>query len=183
MPSTLGLGNLYGTTLQLPLSDSADKATDQTIAAMIAFVHNSDRTQLVHRLATFLASRAPRRDYLAQLRQVYDFIVEHVQFKRDTAGVGDHVRHPDQLISEISEFGMTAADCDDVATLGAALVRAMGFPAIITVVSPAAVGPFVHVYFGAEYNGMRVAMDPQERIPFGQDPPHGRLKHYRVEAP
>lgn len=178
----VNLGDVHNRTMAVPLSGTADNETDQTVAAMIAYIFDSDRSGLVGRVAAGLAALCDQRDYQCQRRRVYDWMMRSVRFKKDLFGV-ENVRHPDQLIVEIANAGVTSADCDDVATLGAALVRAMGFPAVITVVARSPQGPFEHVYFGALIGGKRIPMDPQERVPFGTDPVVGRMKHYEVKKP
>ena len=178
--SNVTLGNLYGLTRTLELDGPADHQTAQTIAAMFAMTEDTDRRQLAHRVAVLLASRLPQKDFLAQLRAVYNFIGERVRFKRDTFNA-EHLRHPDQLLAEIIETGSTAADCDDAAMLGAALVRALGMRPVFTM-KRHPLTPFEHVYFGAELDGQIVPMDPQERTPFGQHtPPMTSIR--RVWAP
>jgi hypothetical protein len=164
------LGALYGATRTLQLSGPPDEQTAQTIAAMFAFVHDTDRSQLAHRVAVALVSRVPQKDFRGQLRMVYEYLRQHVRFKRDTFD-REHLRHPDQLLSEILNTGATAADCDDVAMLGAALVRALGMAPVFVTMARGFNAPYEHVYFGAELDGQIVPMDPQERTPFGQHTP------------
>jgi transglutaminase-like putative cysteine protease len=164
------LGALYGATRTLKLSGAPDDQTAQTIAAMFAFVHDTDRSQLAHRVAVALASKVPQKDFRGQLRAVYEFVLQRVRFKRDTFD-REHLRHPDQLLSEILATGSTAADCDDASMLGAALVRALGMPPVFITMARGALTPYEHVYFGAELDGQIVPMDPQERTPFGQHTP------------
>lgn len=151
----------YDSTRRFPLDPDPDRAVAQTIGAMWALVDASDETQRVHRVATIIAASCPQKDFAAQLRAVFWWLKERVRFKRDTFGL-EHVRDPDQLLFEIERHGITAADCDDMSTLGAAIVRALGFqPLLITTARRP--GPFEHVFFGAVLNGWDIPLDPQER--------------------
>lgn len=176
------LGSLYNGAQSFQLAGTPDQVTDQTIEIMRAGIIDTDRTQVVHRLATAIAAAAPNRDFRAQLLGVYNYLAHNINFKRDTHG-REHLRHPDQLVLEIanSPDGKTSADCDDVAMLGAALVRHLGMQPILYVMAPGQVGNFEHVYFGAQLNGHDIPMDPQERTPFGNHtPPMGarRRRYY-----
>lgn len=164
------LGDLYGSTRTIDLAGTSDQVTEGTVAIMWAMVHDTDRSQAAQRVASRLAAQCGQRDFLCQLSRIYSWITESVRFKRDTFGA-EHLRHPDQLIAEIERDGRTSADCDDVAMLGAALVRAMGFEPAIIVQAATPTGPFEHVYFGAILDGGLVHMDPQERTPFGYPTP------------
>lgn len=164
-----------GATTSMPLAGTADDKTAQTIAAMRAFVHDTDRTGVVNQWAVRLAASCPQKNYLCQMRRIYDTLKLNIRFKADAFGV-EHLRHPDILVAEITRNTNAmihcSADCDDVAMLGAALLRAMGFRAafITTATMPGA--PFSHVYYGAQLpGGDFVPQDPQERIPFGHESP------------
>lgn len=176
----------YNATLVLDLpGTSADDRVDATIAAMRAVVKSTDITQHVAKLARVLVSHEAYRDYDGMLRSVFELLspVERggrVQFARDIAG-RELLRHPDQLIAELSRRGVTSADCDDRAMLGAALLRAMGFRAGFIVVGKRARGPFHHVMFCAEHRGRLVPMDPQETKAPGKFPVHARRKIFWID--
>jgi hypothetical protein len=70
-----------------------------------------------------------------------------VKFKFDPPGL-EQVRHPDQLISEINSAGVACGDCDEVATLGAALLKKLGLSPVFIVVGRKANGQFEHVLYG-----------------------------------
>lgn len=177
---------LYNATLVLDLPDTGpDDRVDATIAAMKAIVKSTDVTQRVAKLARVLVAHEGYRDYGGMLRAVFELLspVERggrVQFARDIAG-RELLRHPDQLIDEMARAGVTSADCDDRAMLGAALCRAMGFRAGFIVVGKRAKGPFHHVMFCAQHKGRAVPMDPQETRAPGRFPGHARKKIYWID--
>lgn len=161
----------------LPRDSWKDPArTDRTAAAMVAVIHSTERTGWVRTLAgKILHGRAPADG----LGVVYGFLRTHMDFGRDPENV-ELVRHPDQLIAEFERTGRMHGDCDDLACLGAALVRALGYPAALIVAGRQADGPFEHVYYGAAVNGRLIPFDPQERVPPGQEHPAERRKVYAV---
>src|SRR5205809_520220 len=80
-------------------------------------------------------------------RVVYEFLKEHVKFVVDPPRV-EHLRHPDQLLFEIDNFGRSSGDCDEVATLGAALLKKAGVDACFIVAGRRKDGRFEHVLYG-----------------------------------
>lgn len=73
------------------------------------------------------------------------FLVEHVEFQYDPPDV-ELLRTPRAMLREIELHGVTEGDCDDVATLGAALGLAVGIPARFVLLSFTPAGPYEHVY-------------------------------------
>ena len=114
------------------------------------------------------------------------------------------------MLDEIKRDGKTLGDCDDRATLGVAIMLAVGqwqrenlptwqqrmasMPVFVVCgIDPA--GNFQHVYCGFAYADEAArrwfvdsreapdwiaAIDPQERMPFGEHPPAGRYRVYAV---
>lgn len=169
-------GRLYGRVLRIPIG-VGDESVARTIAAMKAIIDDAAWKPPVQQVAATLVANATNRAPLAQLAGLDAWIRDVVNFKRDTLGE-EVLRHPTQLIHEITVNGRTACDCDDVAMLGASVIRAMGYRPFLRVVGRDAAGPFTHVHFGAlvPLNGSPrlVPMDPQERIPMGTATPGAR---------
>lgn len=142
---------------------NGDTGIMTTLWAMRAMVDDAiQEGTAVPALARQIVKQAGYLDS-AQLRAVFDYLVKHVRFVADPQGV-ESVRHPDQMLNEIFRTGTAAGDCDDLATLGAALLRAMGFAACLVVVSARASGEFHHVLFGARLGASLITLDPQQRM-------------------
>jgi len=161
--------DLYGHQLRFELAQG-DAGVMQTLAAMWAVIDDAARSPIVQRVAAGL------RQSGNQLQAVYDWIVDHVEFARDPWHI-EHLRHPEQLIVEAAQEGVARGDCDDVAMLGASLLRWLEFEPVLIVVGRFVDRPYEHVFFG-EYLGfdgsgrrLVIAMDPQQRVPIGQWPP------------
>lgn len=117
----------------------------------------------VHRIANALAADWGQ-NRARQLYGIYEFLKDAVVFKPDPRFL-EHVRHPDQIAAEILADGKASGDCDDRASIGAALVRLMGFVPVLIVVSIRPTGAFHHVLFGALLDSGRVVtIDPQEKM-------------------
>lgn len=150
----------YAHNLQLTLPEG-DEGVISTLWVMRACADDAvESGGPVVRLATRIAAAAGRRA-ADQVKAVYQWLRDHVVFKRDAIAL-EHVRHPDQLALEAEADGTTAGDCDDIATLGAALIRALGIRPALVLASVRPSGAFHHVLFAAELGGRWVYLDPQE---------------------
>lgn len=159
----------------------------EMLAVMAGLVKTANLRGIVDRIAGAI-SRDAAASGGDQLVGVYDFLRRHIVFKTDPWGT-DQVTAPDTMLTRIAAAGRTSGDCDDVATLGAALVRALGHQPVFLVMGrpelrdAAGRVKLVHVFYGARVNGAIIPFDPQERIPPGQYPPAhtiGRLEVYEI---
>ena len=139
-----------------------DAGIMDTLWAMRALVDDAlDASRVVRGIAEAILGNAPtRRD---QLLAVFSWLTKTVRFAADPAGV-EHVRHPFVMLIEIHRTGTTSGDCDDMATLGAALLKSVGFPTAFIVASNRPTGDFNHVLFGAYINGILITLDPQQKM-------------------
>lgn len=165
-----------------------EKGISEFLAMMAALVRTAGIRGIVDRVAGGL-SRDAKESGRSALVEVYNFLAARFEFKRDPFKT-DQVTAPDTLLTRIAATGRTSGDCDDVATLGAALVCALGYePVFIVVGKPGnldrATGKvkLTHVFYGARVRGQVIPFDPQERIPPGQwHPPQtiGRVEIYEI---
>lgn len=163
-----------------PLIDAAastklprgDEGVDRTIAAMIALAHEGATDPLVRSYAAAIQAHGPGRVY-----ELYDWLRRRFAFRRDIRGV-EHVREPRVLLMQAPRM---QGDCDDLATLAAALLLAMGERPVFIVMARRAGGNFEHVFYGIIRDRKVIPFDPQERIPPGHWHERiGRLKVYAV---
>jgi len=140
----------FGRLLALKLA-RGDAGTDQTIGAMIGLIEATDAAGIVAALARRMREEA--RDGRGGengsiLYVLWDWLKDAVRFRPDPRGT-ELTRSPDQLITEIASHGYTWGDCDDLATLTAALLRAMGLrPVLIVCGRSPAPADFEHVCAG-----------------------------------
>lgn len=158
----------YDAELQITLP-GGDAGTWATLWAMKAFVDDAvEKSPYLAELAAAIA-RGCGRVKMNRAKAVYNFLSRHVKFQMDPQGV-EHVRHPDQLISEINRRGVARGDCDEVATLGAALLKKLGLSPVFVVVGRKAGGRFEHVLYGVRNSrGQFFPIDSQHRF-YGQLP-------------
>lgn len=81
----------------------------------------------------------------AQVAALRGWLERHIQFLPDPYGI-EVLRTPDYLLQTIFEDGIARGDCDDVATLAAALGLSVGLPARFVLYSFGSGLPFSHVF-------------------------------------
>jgi len=140
-----------------------DDGVFATLWAMKAFVDDAvERSPALAKLAGMIGQHCKSK--MGRAHAVYEFMKRNVKFVRDPAGL-EHVRHPDQLLEEISRRGQTTGDCDDVATLGAALLKKLGLQACFIVAGRRRGGRFEHVLYGVrDRSGRFYPIDSQHRV-------------------
>jgi len=77
--------------------------------------------------------------------RIREFLVEYVRFVPDPVGQ-ELIRSPRFMLERVRSHGFASGDCDDVATLGAALGMCVGLPARFVLLSFSPLEPFSHVY-------------------------------------
>jgi hypothetical protein len=108
------------------------------------------------------------------------FLRAHVRFARDPEGV-EKIRNPVKLLYEIGEAAVGRGDCDDLATLAASVLLAMGRRPAFVVVGRG--DRFEHVYYGTiEPDGSLIPYDPQQRTPPGEHTAAGEIRRRDVVA-
>lgn len=104
--------------------------------------HDLSHPLLVQTTGRILADSTGPAD---QARRIREFLTVYVRFLPDPSGL-ELVRSPVFMLREIEAHGQTQGDCDDVATLGAAMGLAVDLPARFVVLSFKPHAPFSHVF-------------------------------------
>lgn len=126
----------------------------------------------VIRLARRLSDRAFAPDARTRIATLRAWLTERFTFAPDPIDV-EWVDDPKDQLTDLVTDGRVRGDCDDAATLGATLARAMGLPARFVVAGfgpPPA--PFAHVWAevtdGARWYDLDVTRDPDALSPTRQ---------------
>jgi transglutaminase-like putative cysteine protease len=144
---------------QLGKLPSGDAGTTKTLELMRAFAQQGAKELGVREAAigAVRAAGAPEHDPVAQLGALHRFVRDQIMFVGDIAGV-------ETLQSPRYTLSVRAGDCDDRATLLAALARSIGIPVDLKfkaiAANPAAPATFSHVYVVARLKGQDIALDP-----------------------
>jgi transglutaminase-like putative cysteine protease len=73
-------------------------------------------------------------DAACRIKRIGEFMREYLRFIPDPVGV-EAITTPETHLVTIDREGVSAGDCDDAATLGGALARAVGCPVRIVLAS------------------------------------------------
>jgi transglutaminase-like putative cysteine protease len=122
-----------------------DAGTQYTLRMMASIARGASKSPVVATVARQLVAQLPATP-TAQVGAIRRYLSTHVVFQNDPPGI-EYVQQPVRLVQEITQNGETYGDCDDVATLGAALGLALGYQAryVVTAFKPQPT-PYAHVY-------------------------------------
>lgn len=120
--------------------------TKETLRIMRDFARQAvrDPRQIVRQKAESLVRDLPPRKYFAEVRALHEFVRDQIRYLRDPVGV-ERVATPEATL----EIGQ--GDCDDKATLLAALLDSIGHPAQFVAVGLNGEG-FSHVLVETKVN-------------------------------
>jgi len=122
------------------------RTAEVTLERMRDLVNASVERSPVLEAARAIVRGIDGRDFAAQLGAIAWFLTSRTAFLRDPVD-DEYLQSPELMLERIRHDGVAEGDCDDVAMLGAALAKAIGFRAGFVAESyqgPAA--PFQHVY-------------------------------------
>lgn len=139
-PPIAVIGSRRMATQFLPLTEG-DAGTFRTVALMRRLAIAAHTDPVVRGMASQLAAPA-RGDVPLQIARLRRFLRDRCRFVADPR-YAEAVTPPRHLLTTIRTRGHCAGDCDDVATLGAALGLSIGLPARFVVIGRQA---FEHVY-------------------------------------
>lgn len=155
-----------GSTTIRPLRPGDDGTID-TLAAMAAFARSRASHPAVARLARRVGQGASTKR--AQVAALRGWLADRLTFAPDPVDI-EWVDDPLDQLTDLAAHGRIHGDCDDAATLGATLARAMGLPARFVVAGfgpPPA--PFAHVWAevsdGARWYELDVTREPDALSP------------------
>lgn len=135
------------------------RGAPQTISVMRHAVLISQQDLSVRTLAERVCQHLPSKDYTSEYLALYHMVLGQCRYMRDPRTV-ELVRAPDVVAKQILSGGTPCLDCDDEATLLAALITAVGGTAELITVA----------FKDLVYNGQRQyshvlvrAQDPRSR--------------------
>lgn len=129
-------------TTPISLTDNLERDPDplgRVVRAMREFAHKGKADPEVIGLCNEICAGVQSGDYASQALACYYWVHQNVKYARDPAGV-EMVQEPRITIEE------RMGDCDDMATLLAAMLMRYGHRCYFTLVSLDEVGPPSHVY-------------------------------------
>lgn len=117
--------------------------------SVISALGNQD--WLLFARGVIIRSGAPSRDAQAMAYAIRDYVARHLKFVRDPVGIENLTRPVDHMrqLEQAGPSGYILGDCDDAATLSAALAGAVGIPSTFTVLAfdwGRGASPYQHVF-------------------------------------
>jgi transglutaminase-like putative cysteine protease len=118
-----------------------------SVATMQAQIRGArgERSVMVRQLTGRVVAHLQPKDYLSEIIAVRNFVTEKVRFMNDPLTT-EWISDPQRLVEEITARGSTVGDCDDIASLIAAMARQLGREVELVVVGFGAPGQYSHVF-------------------------------------
>lgn len=115
--------------------------TEETVRRMLALVNSGKVHPEVMETARILTQGLPNKDYHAEAEKLFRFVRDNIRYQRDPRGV-EYVRAPNVVLKK------GVGDCDDAATLYAALAESVGLPTGFEAIKadPGFPYEFTHIY-------------------------------------
>ena len=122
---------------------------------MAEYARRSQHQHAVRSLAERICSGLQSKDYLSEILAVYYFVLAHTRYMNDPRQI-ELVRAPWRVVAEIEAGGIPSLDCDDMATLLAALLLAIGREVRIVTLA------FRHMFFNGKRQYQHVVLQTRE---------------------
>jgi hypothetical protein len=169
-----------------------------TIGVIGQAIKNGSTYLPIRNRAAALASTAPPKNYLLQMKAVFDDFVKRWKYVRDPDGKELVTTDPEQVFHLVmggqsndpgAGFGFGVGDCDDATVAIGAQLKSIGFPVRIATLAPQNAPPgrlMSHVFVQAQLPNNRkwVTVDPVVYPHMGafDIAPHSRLAVFNLEG-
>ena len=142
---------------------SGDTAIYNTVTKMKSIIVQSSKNPLIREWAGHVISRVEVNDKRNEARAVFNFVRDNVRYTRDPLGF-EYIQTPPVLLESIGQYlkgqgDRPSGDCDDMTVLSLSLLKSVGFPVAIKVVSFKDNKKFSHVYGLVQVNSEWISVD------------------------
>lgn len=129
---------------------TGDQAIFNTVTKMKSIIHQSSMNPYVREWAKKIVARVAVNDRKSEAQVVFNFVRDNVRYTRDPMGF-EYIQTPPAVLEDIRLYqtgkgDRPAGDCDDMTLLSLSLLKSIGFPVAIKVVSFHPNHKFSHVY-------------------------------------
>lgn len=146
-----------------------------TIEKMAALAREGSHSYGIRNLATRIVHDVPSKQRTRELGALYRWVRDNIRYRFDPVGL-EWVQRPERTVLE------RAGDCDDIATLLAALAGALGHPWRFDTVGPSA-GVQKHIAAQAHDGATWVTLDPVLEPPATSNAPRADDGRFGQLAP
>lgn len=123
-----------------------DNGVSATLDRMAKIVNESIHMTIVRKYAIQAVQGVDGKNRLFQSQAIRKWILQRMSFIRDPLGV-EMVHTPENMLLQYEEAGIIYGDCDDMATLSAALGKSIGIESAFVVLGFGDKSkPYGHVY-------------------------------------
>lgn len=150
-------------TVSVVPAPGGQRAPFHTVSVMRALVDEFKHAPPVLQTAINLVFLTTPRDERAEVEAIFNYVRGAVRYVRDVVGI-------ETLADPVTTLRRMVGDCDDKATLLAALLEAVGYPCRF-VIAAYGDGDYEHVYLQCFFNGQWHDLDPTEDGAVGYSPP------------
>jgi len=154
------------TTAQLALIPEGRAGVVETLRVMSRLVRDGKKNLAVRQRAMYLTRSCQQKDYACEVRSLHAFVRDEIRYVNDVRDV-ETVASPEKTL----EFN--AGDCDDKATLLAAMLESIGHPTRFIAIGfePQV---FEHVYVETKIGASWIALETTEPVEAGWNPMDSR---------
>lgn len=149
---------------QLKALPSGPRGTRATLREMARFVRAYKKNMRIRECAlSIVRPVSGHKNFRGQVSALHRYVRDTIQFVQD-------VRDVETLQTPIKTLEYGQGDCDDQATLLAALLESVGFHTRFVAIQVESGGPFVHVYTEVNLGRKWFPVETTERWPAGKGP-------------
>jgi transglutaminase-like putative cysteine protease len=142
---------------------TGDEAIYRTVDKMKQIINDSSKNTYVREWAKNVVSRVEVNDKQGEATAIFNFVRDNVRYTKDPFGF-EYLQTPPVMLEDIRLFqsgqgDRPVGDCDDMTLLSLSLLKSIGFPVAIKVVSFKPSGKFGHVYGLAQVGSQWIPFD------------------------
>lgn len=144
----------FGEISRLPYNEeyigTGDSAIYNTVSKMKQIIQVSSKNPYIREWVKNIIAGVPVNDKRGEAEAIFQFVQNNVRYTKDPYG-WEYIQTPPVLLESIREYkegksDRPIGDCDDMTVLSLSLLKSIGFPVAIKVVSFRPDKRFGHVY-------------------------------------
>lgn len=137
---------------------------EQTIRAMRKLVQQYRTDISIRQAATQAVFLTPEKDDYAEIEAIFHMVQRGIRYCKD-------IHQVETLSTPTMTLAQRLGDCDDQATLLAALLESIGYATRFVIAAYNQPGAYEHVYLQVYCHGQWIDLDPTEQNDIGWAPP------------
>jgi hypothetical protein len=135
-----------------------------TLRLMRQLTRDGKKNPAVRAMAVQLTRTLPQKDFLSEIKKLYEFVRDRIRYVRDTRQV--ETLHTPEIVLQTGQ-----GDCDDKSVLLASLLESIGHPTRFVAVAKEP-GKFCHVFLQTRPIGTKkwISLETTEPVLMGWGP-------------